>query len=503
MKIMRWKQLSILVLIVLAALVGRAGAKDFMLFGEPFSLLGYASQTVGYSLKGEHYDTEKDFQTALFNLFLEGKYTPYKDLQFYASTKLTADWIYDLKSNDSSWNDKLFDKSRAHLHIDDKYWQLLNEAHVTWSSGKSLIRVGKQIVSWGQTDGFRLMDQINPLDQRRGFGDVQFENTIIPIWLVRAEYYKPVMSSWLQEIGVQFVFNTNADFIRNQGIQVGNDVGGIWAPNVEIPLGGPYPFDFAHLGSAFLNIEKPGHFNHKGYEYGVKLEAMIFDAIVTLNGYYGRDKDPVLMVSPVAPLTTFASDGRPLFHLFQEGFYPRMKFVGGTFTRDVPFLKIPVWGSPSPVVRLEAFYASNNTFGTNINTFEKYDELRWAIGVDWKVNIRFLNPKAGFSISPQFYHRRIFDFPTNGLAGVEKDNYTTTLAISSSYLNARLTPSVFWMHDINNRADFFKLQLSYIYSNNWRFILGAMLLSGEEKGKSFDLFRNKDQVFCKIEYRWQ
>jgi hypothetical protein len=39
----------------------------------------------------------------------------------------------------------------------------------TWTPGDFLFRVRKQIVRWGETDGFRLMDQINPLDQRRGF----------------------------------------------------------------------------------------------------------------------------------------------------------------------------------------------------------------------------------------------------------------------------------------------------------------------------------------------
>jgi len=501
------KILLIAVLIVMVLMVRQASAKDFTLFGEPLSLLGYVSQNVGYSLKGEHYDTEKDFQTALFNIFLEGKYTPYKDLQLYASTKLTGDWIYLLKDDDRSWNNKLFDKSKGHLSLDDKYWQILNEAHLTWSTGKSLVRVGKQIVSWGQTDGFRLMDQINPLDQRRGFADVEFENTIIPIWLVRAEYYAPVMSKWLQEIGVQFIFNPNADFIRNQEIQLGNDVGGIWAPNVEIPLGGPFPFDFARLGSAYQNIKEPHRFNYKGYEYGLKAEAVIYDAVVTLNGYYGLDKDPEMISSPIAPLTSAASDKRLLLHPFLEGFFPRFQFVGATFTREVPFLRIPFGGSPSPVIRLESIYAFNTTFVTALNTFEKHDELRWAIGVDWKMKINFLNPKAMFSIGPQFYQRTIMNFPhgyglTYASAPVEKNNYMTTLFISTSYLNAKLSPSFFWMYDINNRAHFIKPQIEYSYTSNWRFTLGGMFFLGKEKGKSFQLFENKDQVFFKVEYRW-
>ena len=44
------------------------------------------------------------------------------------------------------------------------YWQLLKEVHLTWTPKNFNFRVGKQIVVWGETDGFRLMDQINPLD---------------------------------------------------------------------------------------------------------------------------------------------------------------------------------------------------------------------------------------------------------------------------------------------------------------------------------------------------
>jgi hypothetical protein len=508
---MNARQLILSILVAMVLMVRTAPAKDFILFGEPLSVAGYISNELVFSPNArDHYDTVKGIQSDLMNLFVEGKYSPLKDLQFYASSKMTVDWAYQLNANRGEWNDKLFSKSRGHLNVDDKYWQILNEAHVTWSpGGKSLIRVGKQIVGWGQTDMFRLMDQINPLDQRRGFADVQFEDTIIPIWLVRAEYYQPIMTKWLQEIGVQFVFNPNADFIRNQEIQLGNDVGGIWAPNAKINLGGPFPLDYAHLGSAYQNIKEPQRFNYKGYEYGLKVEAMIYDAVVTLNGYYGRDKDPEMIMSPIAPLTSVASDKRLLLNLFFEGFYPCFQFVGGTFTRDVPFLRIPIGGSPSPVVRLEGLYAFNTTFVTSNNTFEKHDELRWAIGVDWKLYIRFLNPKAGISIMPQFYQRTIMDFPhgyglTYASAGVEKNNYMATLVMSTSYLNARLTPMVAWAHDITNHADFFKLQLGYAYTDNWRFTLGAILFYEEEKNKntSFALFKNKDQVFLKAEYRW-
>jgi hypothetical protein len=93
-----------------------------------------------------------------------------------------------------------------------------------------MVRAGKQIVVWGETDGFRLMDQINPLDQRRGFADVEFESTIIPIWLMRLNYSPKLNSDWLLDLGFEFTFNPNAEFIPNQDILPGNDMEGSGRP---------------------------------------------------------------------------------------------------------------------------------------------------------------------------------------------------------------------------------------------------------------------------------
>lgn len=512
---MKKKVLLISLLMAWALMLQPSMAFEIKLFGEPLDVSGYMTQQVGISLRPNHYDTENDLQSSIYTLFLEGKYTPSTDLKFYVSSKLTGDWMYYLKHDDQSWNDQLFGKSRDRLAFDHKYWQILSEAHVTWSSAKTLLRVGKQIVSWGQTDGFRLMDQINPIDLRRGFSDVTFENTIIPIWLVRGDYFTPIQTSWLTSIGVQLIFNPNADFIPNQslGALLGNDVSGIWAANTL--LKGPFPGGKAHIGSTFSDFEEPDKFNPEGFEYGAKIEGVVYDAVVTLNFFYGRSHDPVFTSAPIPPVIGTASDGLLLIHPFLTGKYPRFGFVGGTFTRDIPFFRI--LGSVSPVLRVEALYAYENSLNTSINTIEKHDEFRGAVGLDWKIKIPFLNPKSFFLISPQIYYRRIFDVPTGYfLADVatiklEKNNYTTTLLVTTSYLNGRLSPSVFWMHDITNRADFYKLELAYQYTHNWRFAVGAMFFTGKEgpdtagpgqPGESFWLFKNKGQFYLSTSYRW-
>jgi hypothetical protein len=475
-------------------------AINFDLFDRPAHLTGYITQGGAFGLHND-YDTEQGLQMALMNLFAEGDYVISDQLKFYAAGMLTVDWAYQINAHRNSWNDRLFDKSKRYLNVDSNDWQLLKEAHLTWTPEDFMFRVGKQIVAWGETDLFRLMDQINPLDQRRGFSDVQFETTVIPIWLLRAEYYPKIQSSWLNDLGFQFIFNPNAEFIRNQGIQPGNDVGGIWAPNVLIP--GSFPFGEAHLGSTFNDIRKPRAFNHGGYEYGFRVKGAIEGAVITLNYYYGLDKDPVTQAAPIPPKIGVASDGKLILHPFLTGKYPLFRFVGATFSRDIPSLQASFLGGVAPVLRLEAFYAFNNTFANSINDFTKSDEFRGMIGADWKVKIPFLNYQTYFSISPQFYWRRIIDYPSIvELSGLKKDNYAATLVANTSYFHSTLTPFFAWMYDITTKSHLFKGELTYDYSDWWHFTLGSLVMTGEKKGQLFQLFDNKDQIYFKISYKF-
>lgn len=499
------RKLTVLLAMAAVALLlaGQVQAKQILIGGKPLNVFGYFTQGIQYNLGGNHYDTEEDFQALLFNAFVEAEYNPRDDLRLYASGMLTADWIYDVKSGGGAWADKLFDQSSDNLHIDDESWQLLKEAHVTWTPGDFYFRLGKQVVGWGETDGFRLMDQINPIDQRRGFSDVEFETSIIPIWLVRAEYLPSVQLGWLQEFGLEFIFNPNAQFIPNQGTALGNDAGGIWAPNVKVPLGGPYPYDYAHMGSAVNNIQEPDNWNSDGFEYGLRLKGVVLDAIVTLNFFSGLANDPVLTMDPGPPGQSLASDGRGILHPTFNGKYPRFQFVGATYSKDLLFLNSSALGGVSPVLRLETLYAFDSTFATSNNTTEKHDEWRTALGLDWKVKIPLLNPRAYFTISPQVYLRHIQSYPSAyEISNIEEDNWVTTMMITTSYLHNKLTPTFFWMRDFTTRSNMIRLQLTYAMTYQWSFTVGALLFNGQDEQKGFDLFDNKDYVYFKISFKW-
>ena len=474
-------------------------AINFTLGGKQATLMGYVNQGISLGIAGKEYDTRQDFQSALFQALFELQLDLSHDLKFFSSVGINADWAYPILTEDSEWKDKQFDHSRDELLIFGDRRDILHEFHLTWTPGNWYFRVGKQIVVWGETDGFRLMDQINPLDQRRGMTDVEFETTILPIWLVRAEYYLQPNSSWLQDLGFEFIFNPNPDFRGDEAIMPGNDKSGIWAPKIKIPMGD----DYAHLGSFDLHLHKPGHFDDDGFEYAFRIKSVINDTIITLNYFYGRDNLPVIKSCPSLPrMETSPYDGRTILHPAMKGYYPLMRFVGATLTRDFEHLYLSKLGGVAPVLRLEALYAFNNTFTTLENTFDQYDEVRYAIGIDWKVWIRTLNPRAAFMISPQFYHRKIMNYPSHGLENLRDDNYQASLMINTTYFHNKIEPMFFWLRDISQKANFFKMQVKYERSDVWNYTLGVLLLNGAKTGQGFEPLTNKDQVYFTVGYRF-
>jgi hypothetical protein len=478
---------------------------------KPLTIQGYITQGAQFGFTGkDRYDSPSDLQAALTNVFMEVTYTPRNDLKFYGSGMFTMDWVYDIKDHNTEWNRKGFDKSRKEgLYMDNEYWQLLKEAHVTWSPPNWNFRVGKQTVSWGEMLGWRLMDQINPLDTRRGMADVEFETTIIPIWLVKAEYFVQNKPSWIQDLGLEAVFNPNVTFIRNQLIMGGNEYSGIWSPDIDygfLPTPPFPPNTLLRAGHASTILDKPNAFSSEGFEYGFRVKAMVQDSVITLNYYYGLDKNPVGRVvgTPISP----CADGscwqmNPMI----KGYYPLFRFAGATFSREFSSLKASALGNVAPLLRLEGFYGFSNTWMTQRNDLETHDEIRWAASVDWKIKVDWLNPRAYFSIAPQFMQQHILSYPSdyalsNPGGKVYENTYTSVLNISTTYLHNKLQPSFFWMRDLTNKSDLFRYQVAYEYSNNWKFTAGAIKIYGTKAGAGLEPMHNKDNIYLKLSYKW-
>ena len=482
---------------------GKAWAIEISIGERPLILTGYANQGISYGLSGDdHYDVQGGFQQAIFQGLLEARYDLHPDFRLFASGKINADWSYVYLSGDSDWEAKGFDQSKDKLAFFDSWDDLLCEAHVTWTPGNFIIRLGKQIVKWGETDAVRITDQINPVDGRRGITDVEFETTIIPITLAKVSYFIQPNSSWLQDVQVEGIFNPNVNFRYNEGVTTGNESMGIWAPNIVVPLGGAYPKDYAHYGEGNLLIEEPDTLDSDGFEYGLRLRTVIMDSVITMMYFYGRDNSPA--ATTLGSSTTISPwDGRLVIQPNVKWTFPLYRFLGATFTRDLPSLTSSFLGGVAPTIRLEAMYGINNTYLTSTGTLEERDDFRWGAAVDWKVDIPFLNPKAYFSITGQLFGQHFRDYPSfYDLSAGEEDNYQATLYIGTSYLHNKLSPSVFYWYDITNEAQFIQPKLTYDYDHNWSYALSAVFFMGNEQNKSFALYENKNMVTFTVSYNF-
>src|SRR5437879_13423223 len=77
--------------------------------------------------------------------------------------------------------------------------------YVDFEKGPVFLRVGRQILAWGETDVFRLLDNINPLDSSFGGFLIALDERRVPLDMLRASYrlgqLGPLSDAFLEGFG--------------------------------------------------------------------------------------------------------------------------------------------------------------------------------------------------------------------------------------------------------------------------------------------------------------
>ncbi len=76
----------------------------------------------------------------------------------------------------------------TNLEADNRSDLDLREFYLDLAGDRGKLRLGRQQVVWGKTDGLRLLDLINPQDFREFILD-DFIDSRIPLWMARGDYY--------------------------------------------------------------------------------------------------------------------------------------------------------------------------------------------------------------------------------------------------------------------------------------------------------------------------
>jgi hypothetical protein len=129
-----------------------------------------------------------------------------KDLGYDVTFRAEADGIYDWGPREYSTASEFkappalpipipglaavdLGAARKSLRAHAVHRERLFQAYVQGSVGRLFLRLGRQNLSWGETDGFRLLDNINPLDNSFGGFLIPLDERRVPLDMVRAQYY--------------------------------------------------------------------------------------------------------------------------------------------------------------------------------------------------------------------------------------------------------------------------------------------------------------------------
>jgi hypothetical protein len=194
---------------------------------------------------------------------------------------------------------------------DDFNDDIIRELSVKYrdSKGRFTTKIGKFQRGWGQSDGLRLLDIVNPQDLRSHFVFKNSDELRIPLWMISTDFNfnKLGIAKPFEAIGMNRpVLELNiAPEIRHSEIVINNPTPGANTDGGRFGLPWPNLVDsgFDHqsgLGAvgfgAALSDNERDDFEWSDPEVSVRLKFETLGGTATLNGFYGYQDLPLVLL---------------------------------------------------------------------------------------------------------------------------------------------------------------------------------------------------------------
>ncbi len=395
------------------------------------------------------------------------------------------------------------------------------------------IRLGRQFISWGETDGVRLLDVINPQDLTfsppAAPNLFDLDETRIPMWGVRALYtVRPVSNTILEFFALPGFDEAKK---RVDEIAPSNDIGphryGRWSPHPETRIA---------FGRLFTNPIGPvpviiprTHRELPDAGDNWKIGTRITHNIGALNlglgyiwGFNPQSTDMVFKVKGISCLVPVPGCPAPTV-VRLDLINDRTSIFAGHFNYTVgDIVGIPL----NTAIRGElAFYPSKpyniskypgspgfkaGPHPRHLDGITEKNTLRYSLGFDRSTYIPFLqdDPWRPFRMSFQIFQSVILDHE-NGIRffstaeKIKKVSTALTFRVSTGYLGDTILPDIFLGYDPDG---YWVANPAVTYAPSWnekiKISLIAAIYGGHNKFKSFGFFDEKDSVFLKLRYQF-
>ncbi len=128
---------------------------------------------------------------------------PIEDASLTVIGRTVYDSLYDL-------GDEYSEKFTQQEKEKRKFEYKLREIYTDMAIPPFSLRLGRQQIVWGETDNFRALDVINPLDTRWHWSRESWEDIRIPLWMARAIYdigkIGPLEESFVEAVWIPWDF---------------------------------------------------------------------------------------------------------------------------------------------------------------------------------------------------------------------------------------------------------------------------------------------------------
>ena len=402
-------------------------------------------------------EESRDLQTAAIRLDLEGGIAFDSGWSLTGIARVRSDREDRLEPGRPAQQERS-DFNRRWL-IGDTTDAELRELYVDGRVGATFVRLGKQQIVWGQADGLRVLDVVNPFSFRE-FVWPDPEDRRIPLWSLMSE--TPLGGATLQLLWIP---DATYDEIPDAGA----------AFEITTPLLIPVrPATQSVRPVPVLPVRRPSSVIDAS-DAGARISTFVGGWDLTLNYLYHYYDDPV----PFIQLTATGPIVAPA--------YERTRLLGMTFAK--------AFGSTT--LRGELGHSTDRWFittqATDADRVFASDEAAFVVGLD---NTLFDNTL----ISAQYFESRVLD-PSAGMTRSRTERQATFL-LQRTFHNETIKFRTLWLHSLNRDDGGFQARLSWQATQNTTLGLSIERFYGDRRGL-FGEFRDASRAGIDVQWAWQ
>ncbi len=340
----------------------------------------------------------------------------------------------------------------------------LGEAYIDYSTANWGFRIGNQKNVLGKADGINITNSVFPEDSTSLFSS----DSSIPVTAAKISFSGDFFN--IDALWIPFFKGTTLP------LQEGSPLKNAMLPSqVAIPGVGSVPVKIGTLQTPELAL--------KNGEYGLKLSGYFSLCDVSLYGFYGWDKMPLMNYS-----LQFTNPPIP-DAIKIDGEYSRLAMVGA----DAAF---PIGAT---VLRMEGAYFPNRKMQTSAEKILSGGEsgltqhqIMALAGIDWM--------PSSWTLTAQYYCDVVLN-KSDSLERKETYNHGATLSVSRTFLQETLEVSFSGLVGLNNFDSALSLEGKYSLTDQIKLSAGTyVFLPGLEKDGTYGKLKDLSTIYLRAQY---